>query len=171
MLYLLDTNALIEAKNLYYPIDRVPHFWAWVVDHARTGRIKLPTKVIEEILRGRKEDELLTWVKNNRPMLDLGEEIDEQEWSLTLTKGYGFTTISVAEEKLVEHRADPFLIAHALSDANSRCVVTLERAKAEPNNLPNPINRKIPTVCDLLGLKHMDTFELIRELDFRIPLS
>ena len=169
MLFLLDTDVLIAAKNLYYPLDRVPQFWIWILHHATLGRIKIPTKVIDEILRG--IDELSQWVKSNRVKLELDEEVDEQDWSTMLTQGYGYSSVQAAQQDLVEQRADPFLIAQALFDKSVRRVVTLERATADPMNLPNPMNRKIPTVCDLLGIKHLDTFRLIRELDFRIPLS
>jgi Domain of unknown function (DUF4411) len=30
MLYLLDANVLITARNRYYPIDTVPEFWSWL---------------------------------------------------------------------------------------------------------------------------------------------
>ena len=169
MLFLLDTDVLIVAKNLYYQIGRVPHFWVWILQHASYDRIKIPTKVIDEILRG--TDELSKWVESNRVTLELDENVDARDWSETLTKGYGYTSVETAEQDLVDQRADPFLIAHALSDTSARRVVTLEKVTTAPSNLPNPINRKIPTVCDLLDIKHLDTFALIRELDFRIPLS
>jgi len=31
MLYVLDSGVLITANNLYYPVDRVPEFWAWLL--------------------------------------------------------------------------------------------------------------------------------------------
>lgn len=171
VLFLLDTNVLIEAKNLYYPIDRVPQFWVWILRLAADNHIKIPTKVIGEILRGSKEDDLSKWVKTNRLILELDEEVDALKWSETLTKGYGYRSVEAAQQDLVEQRADPFLIAHALFDISERRVVTLEQVTTTPTNLPNPINRMIPIVCDLLDVKHLDTFRLIRELDFRIPLS
>lgn len=171
MLFLLDTDVLIAAKNLYYPLDRIPHFWEWILHRAAYDHIKIPPKVIDEILRGNKEDELYQWVTNNRGTLELDEVIDANDWSETLTKGYGYASIEASQQDLVEQRADPFLIAHALFDANTRRVVTLEKVTTVPMNLPNPTNRKIPIVCDLLDIKHLDTFALIRELDFRIPLS
>lgn len=169
MLFLLDTDVLIEAKNQYYPIDRVPQFWVWILHNATHEHIKIPIKVIDEILRG--NDELTQWVRSNRAILELDEEVDAQDWYETLTKGYGYSFAEAAQQDLVEQRADPFLIAHALLDTSARRVVTMERAPTAPSNLPHPINRKIPTVCDLLGVEHLDTFTLIRELDFRIPLS
>lgn len=171
VLFLLDTDVLIAAKNLYYPIDRVPQFWVWVLHHAAENHIKIPSKVIDEIMRGSTEDELSKWVKSNRFILELDEEVDALRWSETLTKGYGYTSVAAAQQDLVEQRADPFLIAHALFDTEVRRVVTLEKMTTAPTNLPNPVNRKIPTVCDLLEVKHLDTFKLIRELDFRIPMS
>jgi len=169
VLFLLDTDVLIAAKNLYYPIDRVPQFWVWILNNASHEHIKIPSRVIDEILRG--NDELSQWVKTNRVVLELDEEVDAQDWSETLTNGYGYRSIGAAQQDLVEQRADPFLIAHALFDTSVRRVVTLETVTTAPSNLPSPINRKIPTVCDVLGVEHLDTFKLIRELDFRIPLS
>lgn len=32
MLYLLDANVIIDANRDYYPLERVPEFWAWLVD-------------------------------------------------------------------------------------------------------------------------------------------
>ncbi len=171
MLFLLDTDVLIAAKNLYYPLDRIPQFWLWILHHAAYDHIKIPTKVIDEILRGNKEDELYKWIKTNRGALELNEVVDAHDWLETLTKGYGYASVEAAQQDLVEQRADPFLIAHALSDTGGRRVVTLEKVTSAPMNLPNPVNRKIPTVCDLLDIAHLDTFALIRELDFRIPLT
>ncbi len=47
MLYLLDANTLIDAKRDYYPIDRVPEFWNWLVFHEKQGNIKIPVEVYE----------------------------------------------------------------------------------------------------------------------------
>ena len=105
-LYLLDTDVLIAAKNLYYQMDRVPQFWLWILYQASYGRIKIPTKVIDEIRRG--TDELSQWVKSNRVTLELDEELDAQAWSGTLTKGYGYSKAQAAQQDLVEQRADPF---------------------------------------------------------------
>jgi hypothetical protein len=170
VLFLLDTDVLIAAKNLYYPLDRIPQFWRWILHHAACDHIKIPTKVIEEVVRGSTEDELSKWVRSNRVTLELDEEVDARDWSETLTAGYGYTSAETAQQDLVDQRADPFLIAHALSDTSGRRIVTLEKVTTAPINLPNPVNRKIPTVCDLLNIAHLDTFALIRELDFRIPL-
>jgi hypothetical protein len=40
MIYLLDANILITASRNYYPIDRVPEFWEWLVYKATTEVVK-----------------------------------------------------------------------------------------------------------------------------------
>lgn len=39
MLYLLDANVLIAAKNSYYAFDRVPEFWEWLGGEPRQREI------------------------------------------------------------------------------------------------------------------------------------
>jgi hypothetical protein len=66
MLYLLDANVLITAHNLYYPIDAVPEFWAWLVHKGGTGDLKMPLENYEEVKDGSTDDEkdlLFGWIK------------------------------------------------------------------------------------------------------------
>ncbi len=56
MLYLLDANTLIDAKRDYYPIDRVPEFWDWLVFHGQQGNIKIPIEVYEEFADTKDKD-------------------------------------------------------------------------------------------------------------------
>jgi hypothetical protein len=37
-LYLLDANVLIPAHEDYYTIDRIPHFWEWLLEMASDRR-------------------------------------------------------------------------------------------------------------------------------------
>ena len=64
-LYLLDANTLIDAKNHYYPIDRVPEFWSWLIHQGQLGNIKIPIEIYEEFkdTRSKKgeQDELAFW--------------------------------------------------------------------------------------------------------------
>ena len=41
MLYLLDANVLIDANRDYYPLDRVPEFWDWLVHVGKSGSVKM----------------------------------------------------------------------------------------------------------------------------------
>ena len=47
MLYLLDANVLIDADRDYYPLERVPEFWDWLVDGGVKGRVKIPLEMYE----------------------------------------------------------------------------------------------------------------------------
>ena len=171
MLYLLDTSVLIEAKNLYYQLHRIPQFWTWILSHASAGNIKIPRAILGEIRLGSRDDPLLEWIATHEAQLELGENAPVQAIIDTLSQGYGFDSSAVTAMSFGDLGADPILVASALSEKPNRCVVTLEKASITPSVLPLPVNRKIPLVCHRLGIPCMDTFGLIRELDFRIPLA
>jgi hypothetical protein len=76
VLYLLDANVLITAQNLYYPLDRVPEFWGWLLHVGDQHYVKIPIELYEEITDGK--DTLASWLKNDecRSALLLDEEVD-----------------------------------------------------------------------------------------------
>lgn len=77
MLYLLDASILITAHNSYYPIDRVPEFWEWLLHQGITGKVKIPQEILEEVLEGRAEgDSLLGWLNDcdTKQALSLADE-------------------------------------------------------------------------------------------------
>ena len=160
MLYLLDANILIDADRDYYPIDRVPEFWDWLLDNANAGQLKIPLEMIEEVVAG--TGNLPGWVRDNRPSIVLDEDVDPQTVDLVVSEGYADDLTDVEIEKIGR---DPFLIAYALADPGSRCVVTTEVSR--PSRIR--ANRHIPDICDSfdIPIPHCDTFELIRALDFR----
>ena len=167
MLHLLDATVLIDAHRDYYPIDRVPEFWDWLAYMGSKGFVKIPVEIYEEIKEGKKkdgkeEDKLAEWIKiiDNKNALLLDEEVNVSLVRRVIIVGYAPDLTDNEIEKLGR---DPFLIAYALSDRGKRCVVTDEVSK------PGKIraNRKIPDVCNSLGVKWCNTFELTRQLDFR----
>ena len=60
MIYLLDANVFIQAKNLYYGLDFCPAFWEWLVVNNQDNRVFSIEKVGDEINAG--GDELAVWV-------------------------------------------------------------------------------------------------------------
>ena len=67
MLFLLDANVLITAHNDYYPVNRVPEFWDWLLHYAQEGHVKMPLEMFEEIKDGTGDpdkDLLFGWVKD-----------------------------------------------------------------------------------------------------------
>ncbi len=77
MLYLLDANVLIDANRDYYPLERVPEFWEWLVDRGNRQRAKIPVEMYEEVLAGNNGD-LTRWLKRNRGVLLLDEDVDRK---------------------------------------------------------------------------------------------
>lgn len=158
MLYLVDADVLITAKNKYYAFDRVPEFWAWPVHVARQGSARIPFEIYKEITDG--NDALAIWAKEkaNKEALLLDEEIDQKTVAYDLEHGYAPDLNDVEIEKIGH---DPFLIAYALA-VDGRCVVTLEGSRPKASRA----NRKIPDVCKGLGVACIDTFAFLNVLNF-----
>jgi Domain of unknown function (DUF4411) len=166
MLYLLDANVLITANSLYYPIDQVPEFWSWLQHQAASGVVKVPHEILEEVLAGRPDEPLINWlsVDENRGALALDETVDANLVQQVVTTGYAD---DLTDDELQELGRDPFLIAYALFDAADRCVVTTEVSKPSRRRQ----NRKIPDVCDSLGVRCCGPFTLNRDLGFHTGWS
>lgn len=157
MLYLLDANTLIDANRDYYPIGRVDEFWAWLLDRAESGQVKLPQEVYEEVVKG--TDDLAQWVREHKETLLLNEAANEETVAFVVDRGYA---PDLKDDEIAKVGRDPFLIAYALAGSD-RVVVTTERSRPKMRRA----NRKIPDVCAQFKIEAMDTFELVRRLDFR----
>ena len=162
MLYLLDANVLIDARRDYYPPDRVPQFWQWLVDMGTQGRVRIPREIFDDIVRG--NDELVDWLKRHKPSLVLDEYAPRELVAYVTEQGYAR---DLADDEIEKIGSDAFLIAHALADVGNRCVVTTESSKPSRTRA----NRHVPDVCRDLDVDCIDTFQLIRQLDFRTNLS
>lgn len=158
-MFILDANVLIASNRLYYPLDRVPEFWEWLTHHGEAGNLKMPLEIMEEVLGG--TDDLAKWLKDSGAAehLLLDEDADPQLVSHVTATGYG---ANLTDEHVAIIGRDPFLIAAGLADVNNRCVITGE--VSAPSKVG--ANRKVPDVCDQLGVKWKDPFALFRELDF-----
>jgi hypothetical protein len=161
-MYLLDANVLITANHTYYPIDKVPEFWDWLLFKADNGELKIPLEIIEELKGGRKENDLLSeWIrdKENEQLLLLDTEVQTENVQLVVERGYAPDLTDNEYEKIGR---DAFLIAHAISLPNS-IVVTAEQSK--PRRIR--ANRHVPDVCKDVGVECCDQFTMQRDLDFK----
>ena len=164
MLCLLDANVLITAHRDYYPVTRVPEFWDWLQHHAEAGRVKIPPEILHEVKRGRRRkgmDDLLDWLRERdvKDAMVLDEEPDPALVRRVVEKGYA---PDLNEHELEKLGRDPFLIAYALKDPASRCVVTTEVSRPRKKRA----NRKIPDVAKRFGIETYDPFQFTRRLDF-----
>jgi len=112
-LYLLDANTLIDAKRDYYPIDRVPEFWDWIIYQGQQGLIKIPIEVYEEFHDTKDKDGemdvLATWASREDVKVALLLEEDvEQDLVARIT--YGGYLKNPSDEELEKIGRDPFLL-------------------------------------------------------------
>ena len=159
-LYLLDANVLIRAHEDYYDIDRIPQFWEWLIAQGNDNRIKIPYEIHGEIESA--TGPLGEWIrtKETKDALILNGHVDGKIARRVMDVGYGS---SLDEDELEVIGQDPFLIAHALADPQIRIVVTKETSKPSATRA----NRKVPDVCDNVGVRWTTDFALFRVLDFR----
>lgn len=164
LLYLLDANVLITANNTYYPIDRVPEFWEWLADKTKSGEIKMPLEIFEEVKEGGKDkdkDLLLAWLKddNLKKTLVLDEEVDVAHVQSVINTGYA---PDLTDDQIEFLGRDPFLIAYGLASPSDRVIVTTE--VSAPGKKKQ--NRKVPDVCKTMGVSSCDTFQCLKALNF-----
>lgn len=158
MLYLLDANVLIQAHEEYYPLERVPQYWNWILSTAEAGNAKMPLEIHGEIAIS--DGPLGEWIRSEetKEKLILDEEADQKLVQKVLDEGYGKGLTDNDLEKIGQ---DAFLIAYALANAD-RTVVTKEISKPKAQKG----NRKIPDVCDDLKVKWMRDFDFYKVLNF-----
>lgn len=162
MIFLLDANVLITANSTYYPLDQIPEFWSWVFFQATSDRIKIPREIMEEIEAGRKDDDpLLDWIctPEIKAALLLKEAVDVGLVQQVVSAGYA---PDLRDDEVEKIGRDPFLIAYALVDPANRTVVTTEVSRPSTQRA----NRKVPDVCQSVGVPSCGPFSLNRALGF-----
>ena len=163
VLYLLDACVLIDANRDYYPIERVPEFWEWLLEMGKLDRIKIPQEFYEEVIFPRpqkdKKDPLVEWLKTHKETLVLDEEAVVELVTRVTEQGYAS---DLTDEELIKIGRDPFLVAYALVDIQNRSVVTTEHSKPSRRRA----NSKLPDVCNDFNVRCINTFALIQELNF-----
>jgi hypothetical protein len=118
MAYLLDSDVLIQAKNMHYGFDFCPAFWDWLLEANAAERVFSVQKVAEELRDG--GDELAEWVKQRDTAFFL-EPDDKVVASLGTTSRWA-TNAPLYERAAVNaflRTADYFLVAHATPTGTS----------------------------------------------------
>jgi len=163
MVYLLDANTLIDANRDYYGLDSVPQFWDWLIHMGELGNVKIPVEIYEELKVGKKEDPLRNWVMQEEVKIALlyVEDADPSLVARVLNDGYSPNLTDIQIEKIGR---DPFLISYALNDIENIVIVTTENSKP---SITEASNKKIPDVCNALGIAHMHTFRFTKALGFK----
>ena len=161
MLYLLDANVLIQAHEEYYPLDRIPQFWVWLVEEAVAGHAKMPFEIHNEIADA--DGPLKDWITTTevKNTLILPEEVDQGLFNQVLDNAYA---PNLKDDELEEAGQDPFLIAYGLMGPE-RVVVTKEISKPTKKRG----RRKVPDACNIMGIPCVTDFEFYKKRNFHIP--
>lgn len=159
MLHLLDANVLITANRDYYPLERVPEFWEWLVHHGTSGQVKMPIEMVEEIREG--TDNLAAWLSESDHLgaLCLDEQADVALVRRVINEGYAS---DLADHEVEKIGRDPFLVSYALRSLAARRVVTTEVSRPSRQRA----NRHLPDVCRNLQVSCMDSFGLVKVMNF-----
>lgn len=160
MAYLIDSNVLIAAKNLYYGMDFCPGFWDWLLSSHGQNKVFSVAKVKDEVISG--EDELVVWVK----ALPAGFFLQPQQSDVNaLQKISSWVTSGEFDQAAVTQFlqiADYYLCAQAL--AGDYTVVTHE----VPSDGRKRV--KIPNVCIAMGIDFINTFDMLRREQARFVI-
>lgn len=159
--YCLDANVLIQAWQKYYNPRFCPDYWNILIELGKRDKIFIPELVYEEIIRT--EDDLTKWLKASKITI---KKITEPV-TICLQKIYAADPL---HRNLVDNingrsLADPWVIAHSIHE-NSIVVTKEEKIIAL-----NSKRIRIPNVCDNMGVRWINDFQFIEELDIRFNCS
>ena len=158
--YVLDSDVFIAAKNSYYAFVICPGFWESLIHHYDKGNVLSIDRVKGELIAGRRDEDLVQWVKSQLPPGFFIETEDE-----AVTSAYAEIMLWVqrnpqyfdqAKAKFATE-ADGWLVAYAR--AHNAIVVT--------NEQPQPLSRNrilLPDVCNQFKVTFKDTFLMLKEL-------
>ncbi len=158
--YLVDSDVLITAKNLYYAFDLCPGFWKTLLHYHGEDRIFSVDRVRNELLVGRSDEDLFQWVKNDVP----------EEFFLPVDTG---EVARVYTEIMMWVQRHPNYFEHAKAkfatgaDGWLVACAQVRGATVVTNEQPAPASRKdvkLPDVCDEFKVPQQNAFVMLRTL-------
>ena len=154
--YCLDANVLINAWNSYYSKDFCPEYWELLRRLGHAGQIFLPKHVNLEIIKT--EDALADWLKGSGiPIYPPDSNVTEAVAAIFAKDARHMLLVDNTKGR---SQADPWVIAHAICE--NACVVTKESKVTESDR-----KVRIPNVCESMGVRCINDFDMIRELGIR----
>lgn len=152
MVYCIDTSALLDGWNRYYPPDILPSLWTNLEEMIASGELISPDEVLTEL--SQKDDAVHAWAKTNGSLF---VPLDEDVQKATAEVLAQFPRL-VGAMKDRSH-GDAFVIG--LARVRTATVVSGEKARGVVNR------PRIPMVCEHFGIRHLSLLELIREKGWR----
>lgn len=162
-MYLLDANAYIQAKNLYYQMSFCPAYWAWLDQQFEHEALASVEPVYDELLK--QNDKLSEWVKARKPQFLPVAADDVQAQFAEIAQHV--SDLDNKKPELVSDfldGADPWLIAMA---AHSNAVVVTHEVL-----VPDDSRKvKIPNVCMAFGVDYVTSYDLLNQMNARFVLE
>lgn len=152
MAYLLDANVFIEAKRLYYAPDICPAFWDWIAEQHAAGTVYSVDAIRDELMAG--GDALADWVKQHDGAFWLPPDAATLASMQAVSAWVRGQRYRRGAQNIFLQGADGLLVAHA--HAHRHTVVTLEVVEDGVKQV------KIPEACAGVGVRHVNTFKLLR---------
>lgn len=163
MTYLLDANTFIEAKNRYYSMAICPGYWQWILQSNQNAGVASIQFVKDELTNG--NDDLAQWAKDHSHLfIPNDDELTQQYYIQVVQYVMKLQGMKLGAQDEFLRGADPWLIAKAI--VTRATIVTHEK-------LDRNIKRKIliPNVCENFGVKYIDTFDLLHDLEAKFVIS
>jgi len=148
--FVLDADVFIAAKNAYYAFDICPGFWGALLNAHQLGRAWSIDRVRNELLAGRKEEDLVPWVQNEAPASFFHDsnagEVSTAYGEIMLWVQRNPRFLDRAKAKFAT-AADGWLVAYAM--VNETTIVTNEQPRPESRN-----RVLLPDVCMQFGVPY-----------------
>lgn len=162
--FIIDSNILIESKNIDYGFDICPGFWELMEKGFREGIVISHAKVYQELKRRR--DDLWDWASALPKECFPKETVEEFavyrklcEWARN-----GIFKQAAIDRFCEADYADPWICAKA--KVKGLTLVTQE--------VSEPYSRKdvkLPDACNSVGVSYCNKYELLRALRARFVLD
>ena len=157
-MFIIDSNILIEAKRVHFPLAPKHPFWDWLVELGERGEIKIPEAVYKELEVGK--DELSEWLENHKSLFFIPERDAYSELPPVLESYIALYDSEIDETELEVLKADPWVIAHA--KALGGRVLSNERPKGKA--LKSIKEVKIPSVCKNFDIECVSLTQFFLEM-------
>ncbi len=166
LIFLLDSDVFIAAKNAYYAFDLCPGFWKGILLAHERGNVRSIHRVKGELLSGRKEEDLVQWVKKDVPATFFddsnSDEVSAAYAEVMLWVQRNPQYLDRAKAKFATE-ADGWLVAYSM--VHGAVVVTNEQPRPDSRN-----RVLLPDVCLPFKVATKNTFLMLKELAIKFDL-
>lgn len=163
--YLIDSDALISAKNSWLDPKIAPAFWDWLLEGHNQGCFYSIDKVSSELKEGSEADFLYQFAIDHASIFLSSDELSciteyakLQTWANTIWANYQNKkpnkTSKATEAFASTKKADAFLVAYA--KANNFVIVT-----NEVSDMQCQTNIKLPDAANSCGVKTINLYDLL----------